>query len=56
VTTIAGSISTTVIEVAPTIAPEVTAPTITDSSRAPTSTPAARWVSRSCSVLPDVRR
>jgi hypothetical protein len=56
VTTIAGIISTTVIDVDATIAPDVTAPMITESSRAPTRIPAARRVSWSWRLLPDVRR
>ena len=46
VTTIAGSISTTVIDVLSTMAPLVRAPMITASSSAPTRIPAARRVSR----------
>ena len=47
VTTIAGSISSTVIDVDSTRAPEVSAPMITASSSAPTRIAAARRVSRS---------
>ena len=58
-TTIAGIISTTVNDVAPTSAPDVTAPMITASSRAPTRIPAARrvsWSRRVISAPTDVRR
>ncbi len=56
VTTIAGSISTTVIEVLSTIAPLVSAPMMTDSSSAPTRIAAERRVSRFWRPLPAVRR
>ena len=56
VTTIAGSISTTVIEVLSTIAPLVRAPMITDSSSAPTRIAAERRVRRFWRPLPAVRR
>ncbi len=55
VTTMAGSISTTVIEVDSTIAPLVRAPMMTASSSAPTRMPAARRVSRFWRPVPAVR-
>ncbi len=56
VTTTAGSISSTVIDVDSTRAPEVSAPMMTAVSRAPTRMPAARRVSSACRPVPAVRR
>ena len=56
VTAIAGSISSTVIEVDSTSAPEVRAPMITASSRAPTRTAAERRVSSAWRPVSAVRR
>ncbi len=56
VTAIAGSISSTVIDVDSTSAPEVSAPMITASSSAPTRMAAARRVSSPCRPVPAVRR
>ena len=56
VTTIAGSASRKVIDVASTIAPLVSAPMMTASSRAPTRMAAPRRVRSACRPLPAVRR
>ena len=56
VTAIAGSISSTVIDVDSTSAPEVSAPMITASSSAPTRIAADRRVSSACRPVLAVRR